>query len=81
MIVVSDTSPISALLQINQLEIIAFLFEEIYIPPAVSKELTKLADFGHDLSHFLEADWIKVQIPKDQQQIASFQNRLDQGES
>lgn len=35
MIVVSDTSPISNLILINQLEILERLFQEVIVPPFV----------------------------------------------
>ena len=49
MIVVSDTSPITALLIIQQIDLLARLYGEVKIPPAVADELlayhTKLPDF------------------------------------
>ena len=49
MIIVSDTSPISNLLVIGQLNILVQVFGEIIIPPKVYEEIKKLEDFGFDV--------------------------------
>ncbi len=41
MIVVSDTSPITSLLQIGQVELLATLYREVIIPEAVAEELRR----------------------------------------
>jgi predicted nucleic acid-binding protein len=41
MLVVSDTSPITALLQIGQAGLLATLFGHVLIPPAVKHELLR----------------------------------------
>lgn len=38
MIVVSDTSPLTALLQIGKADLLPSLFGEVFIPPAVHDE-------------------------------------------
>lgn len=38
-LVVSDTSPIRALAHLDRLDLLAFLFDEVLIPPAVAHEL------------------------------------------
>lgn len=40
MIAVADTSPISYLILIGEVELLAALFKDIYIPPAVAAELS-----------------------------------------
>ena len=42
MIVVSDTSPISSLLQIKQLELLRHLYTTVTIPVEVNRELSVL---------------------------------------
>lgn len=42
MLVVSDTSPISNLLLINQLDLLHSLFDEVIVPPAVDFEIRQL---------------------------------------
>ena len=41
MLVVSDCSPLTALIQIGRLEILSRLFDEVWIPPAVAAELSR----------------------------------------
>jgi len=40
MIVVSDASPITSLLQTDYADLLRVLFDEVYLPPAVRAELT-----------------------------------------
>lgn len=42
MIVVSDTSPLNYLVLIYEIEVLPKLFEQVYIPPSVIVELTRL---------------------------------------
>lgn len=54
-IVVSDTSAISNLIQINRLSILIQLFSEVIIPPAVFSEVMQLEKFGVSVSEFVDA--------------------------
>ena len=64
MIVISDTSPISNLLQINKLNLLKTLFEEIIIPPAVHQEIIALENLGEDIIAYKNATWMKIIRPK-----------------
>jgi predicted nucleic acid-binding protein len=55
MIVVSDTSPISNLLQIGDLDLLRLLFEEIVIPHDVFLEICKVKEQAEILAN---QDWI-----------------------
>ena len=59
-IIVSDTSCIGYLIQINLLHLLQILYGEIIIPVAVNDEILRLANKGHILSEFKKADWIKI---------------------
>ena len=61
MIVVSDTSCISNLLSINQLDLLQKIYTEIYIPPAVYQEILNLEKDGNDLSYFKSREWIFIE--------------------
>lgn len=50
MIIVSDTTAITSLVQINQIEILRQLFGEVLIPPAVHRELLA---YHEDLPDFI----------------------------
>ena len=48
-VVVSDTSPISALIRLDILEILPQMYGEVLIPPAVYAELLNLSAFGFEM--------------------------------
>lgn len=55
MIVVSDTSPLTALMKIGRADLLQLLFAEVLIPPAVESELRR--------SHAALPDWLTVRTP------------------
>ena len=60
MIVVSDTSVISALLSIDKLELLPQLYGRVIIPQLVWDELIRLEEFGYDFSkefHVWGVEW------------------------
>jgi uncharacterized protein len=73
MLVVSDTSPISSLLQINRVELLRDLFESVCTPPAVRIELER---FHSALPAFLE-----LRTVADHDRVASLLPLLDAGEA
>ncbi len=58
MIVVSDTSCISNLLIINELDLLRKIYSQIFIPPAVYNEILALEKGGKDLNYFKSQEWI-----------------------
>ncbi|MBK7935637.1 MAG: DUF3368 domain-containing protein [Lewinellaceae bacterium] len=81
MIVVSDTSPIANLLQIGHLNLLHEIFGEVFIPPAVHREIIALEKFGIDLLEFQKSDWIRVHQPIELSKVAELRKDLDEGES
>lgn len=81
MIVVSDTSPISNLIQIGRLDLLNEVFGEVLIPSKVQEEILELRNFGIDLKAFLASDWIKVQALRNRSMIKDLLKDLDEGES
>lgn len=77
MIVVSDTSPLTYLHQIEQFTLLRTLYNEVVIPPAVEREI-KDAPRLHE--HF---DWsiLRVVKPVDFKMVDSLSVTLDRGES
>jgi len=73
MIVVSDTSPMTSLLQTGHGEFLPILFGEVLIPPAVQAELLRF--------HATLPDWLRVRPIVDQRQADDLGDRLDQGEA
>jgi uncharacterized protein len=60
MIIISDTSPISNLLLIDQLPLLKDLYEQLIIPESVFQEIKALGVFGIDTSFIQVADWIYI---------------------
>ncbi len=61
MIVVSDTSCISNLLLLGQLDLLQKIYLEIFIPDAVYNEILALEKSGKDLNYFKSRNWIIVE--------------------
>lgn len=73
MIVISDTSCISNLLSVGQESLLARLFGEVLMPPAVEQELLR---FHTGLPTFL-----KRAVPSDQARLSRLCQELDPGEA
>lgn len=73
MIVVSDTSPLTALISIGRTEVLQSLFGEVLIPPAVEIELRR---FHADLPEF-----VRVQPAVNTLKVSQLASRLDLGEA
>lgn len=73
MIVVSDTSPLTALLTVGQVELLPKLFTEVIIPAAVRVELLR--------NHAQLPDWLRVVSVKDTAQADKYSRLVDAGEA
>ena len=73
MIVVSDTSPITALLTVEQGELLVQLFGEVVVPPAVEAELQR--------THPALPIWLRVQSVQDTAKAALYARSVDRGEA
>jgi predicted nucleic acid-binding protein len=73
MLVVSDTSPISALLSIGREQLLPDLFQSVCIPVAVRDELARF--------HVAIPAFLQVRSISDRAAVDSFRGRLDLGES
>jgi uncharacterized protein len=81
MIVVSDTSPVSNLWMIGQLDLLNQLFGEIIIPEGVVRELLRLTDYGLPIGHIFEYPWIIQMAPSNPADVDKLRIHLDIGES
>jgi len=81
MVVISDTSCISALLRMNQVNLLPQLFGDITIPLAVFNELLQLADFDVDVSPITSETWLRVIQPSANHLLAEMLLTLDEGEA
>jgi hypothetical protein len=78
MIVVSDTTTITNLWQIQRLQILQHLYAEIIIPKAVWEELSEISEQYIYLS---QQDWIIIQEPHNTLLIENLSADLDIGEA
>jgi hypothetical protein len=81
MIVLSNTSPITNLAAIGQIDLLEKLYGNIIIPQAVYRELTI---YGRTIPGAIEAEtltWIKTQKVTNTTLAESLQNQLDEGEA
>ena len=73
MIVVSDTSPLTALLTVGEADILYQLFGDVIIPPEVQKKLAR--------SHASMPLWIRVEAVRNQAESARLSQIVDKGEA
>ena len=73
MIVVSDTSPLTALLTVGEADLLPRLFREVIIPEAVLGELLR--------SHPSLPGWLRVEGVKDTAQASRYAEIVDIGEA
>lgn len=81
MIIVSDTSPISNLLLIDQIQLLPDLYEEVLLPTGVAEELRRMEAAKDQVSRLLQSDWITVKTVADRGLYEQLRLRLDYGES
>jgi predicted nucleic acid-binding protein len=83
MIVISDTSPLTSLTAINQLNLLQNLYQKIIIPQAVYRELTALENPVPGTKEVQILDWIEVKqvINTSLVNFLRQQQLLDAGES
>jgi len=73
MIVVSDTSPLTALLTVGEADVLLKLFAEVIIPEAVRNELLR--------SHPHLPTWLRVERVKDPGRASQYSQTVDEGEA
>lgn len=75
--IISDTSSISNLFQIERIDLLKSLYGKITITPAVQRELYAL----EEQKEIDDLKWIKVVAPKDQKRVMELLEELDLGEA
>jgi predicted nucleic acid-binding protein len=73
MIIVSDTSPLTALLSVGEDRLLTSIFDEVVIPVAVRNELLR--------KHARLPDWLRVAIVQDTAQVGKYSELVDAGEA
>ncbi len=79
--VVSNTSPLSNLAVIGELELLQKIYPKILIPPTVHDELIRFQEIRSVISNVIEAGWLEVQAPQNTQLIQTLNQFLDPGEA
>lgn len=79
MIIVSDTSPISNLLKINQVFLLKEIYQSVIIPEAVFLELKGSKHF--DITQILAPNWAEVRQISNHNLYQSLFDELDPGEA
>lgn len=81
MIIVSDTTALSNLIQINKLQLLQHLYSEVIIPTSVYDELYVLVDLEIITKEILDQDWVIIRSVKNTEQVNDLLKVLDIGES
>lgn len=83
MIVISDTTPIIALIKINRIDLLEKLFDEVLIPEAVFDELTTNSFFANETAIVKSSTFLKKTSVQNKKslQILQAASGLDDGES
>ena len=83
MIVISDTTPIISLMKTNRLHILKEMFNIVYIPNAVYKELIENKNYSKEAELIKDCDFIKVIKIENEKSASILMNftGLDAGES
>lgn len=81
MICVCNTSPITNLAAIGQIELLQKLYGEVFVPYEVAQELAQGATESPGFVDVDEVAWIHVQPVENQPLVASLLSELDLGEA
>lgn len=79
-VVIADAGPLIALAEIGQLQLLPALFGRLLIPPAVQAEILR-EPTASALTEALDAGWVVVRTPQDENAVHFLRNDLDAGES
>ena len=79
-VVVSDTSPIRALGRLGRLELLGELYKEVFMPPAVLRELEAPISSLPPIS-VQGIPFLHIQVPANQTVVNDLKSSLDDGEA
>lgn len=81
MIIVSNTSPISNLAKVGQINLLQQLYKTVLIPTAVYEELLD-ERAGEDVIKAVQsAIWLKIQVVQNQELVSELRNLINLGEA
>lgn len=80
-VIVSDTSPLSALIRLGRLSLLPELYGSLVIAPTVYAELLNLSALGYELDFLSKVSWLTIVAPRDHQLLSDLSQELDMGEA
>lgn len=81
MIIVSDTTAISNLVQIGEIDLLPKIYGEVTIPSGVYDELLVLADLGIPIDKVLASSWLSIRTVEATDLYRDLLTELDMGEA
>jgi uncharacterized protein len=81
MLIISNTSPISNLILIDEISLLQQIYPKVLIPPAVHSELIRLPILQPTVLSLVDAGWLQIQTPTDLQLLNTLNQALDPGEA
>lgn len=83
MVAISDTTCLSTLTRVGELDILPQLFHQILLPQKVHEELLGLSSFGIDIAIFQQLSWLIIQEPSPSPLLSSLlsNRKIDPGEA
>jgi uncharacterized protein len=80
-IIVSNTSPISNLAKVGQLDLIQQIYGKVLIPQAVYKELLDERAGEVVITAVKSAIWLQVEVVQNQELVSELRNQINVGEA
>ncbi|MEH2115447.1 DUF3368 domain-containing protein [Nostoc sp.] len=81
MTIVSNTSPISNLAKVGQINLLRQLYETVLIPTAVYEELLDERAGEDVITAVQSAIWLKIQVVENQELVSELRNLINLGEA
>lgn len=81
MTIVSNTSPLSNLAVIGELDLLQQIYPKILVPPVVQSELMQFSEIQPAIATRLATGWLEVQAAQDLQLVSALEQTLDPGEA
>ncbi|BBD64188.1 hypothetical protein NIES4072_21500 [Nostoc commune NIES-4072] len=81
MTIVSNTSPISNLAKVGQINLLQQLYETVLIPTAVYDELLDERAGEDVITAVQSAIWLKIQVVQNQELVSELRNLINLGEA
>lgn len=81
MLIVSNTSPLSNLVFIDEIKLLQKIYPKVLIPPIVHIELMRLPKNQPTIMSLVDTGWLEIQAPKNVPFVKILNQTLDPGEA